>query len=205
MSYNYARFGSVFDFGANYNLTTNDMTLRGFELGRIPDGLFQYLFQFPNIGLRFPYIERVDLLSNYVGQTITEGMYGGVFFTHIFLLVILMIGSVKKQLKNKRIWILASMSYFLAVVIVVADTQMAGLLSRYYYDFLWLLYISSVLVFLQFLEYKNIQIKRKVILLLLIALVCEGFISFCIGIQQGEFSTWCPEIFYKLKAVFDIF
>ncbi len=34
MYYNYARFGSPFDFGANYNLTTNDMTARGMELGR---------------------------------------------------------------------------------------------------------------------------------------------------------------------------
>ncbi len=30
MIYNYLRFSSPFDFGANYNLTTNDMTKRGF-------------------------------------------------------------------------------------------------------------------------------------------------------------------------------
>ena len=37
--YNYARFGSILDFGANYNLTTNDMTKRGFEFDRIFLGL----------------------------------------------------------------------------------------------------------------------------------------------------------------------
>ena len=36
MYYNWARFGSPFDFGANYNLTTNDMTHRGFHLDRLP-------------------------------------------------------------------------------------------------------------------------------------------------------------------------
>ena len=34
MWYNAARFGSPFDFGANYNLTSNDMTRRGFSVGR---------------------------------------------------------------------------------------------------------------------------------------------------------------------------
>lgn len=34
MYYNAARFGSPFDFGANYNLTFNDMTLRGFRIDR---------------------------------------------------------------------------------------------------------------------------------------------------------------------------
>ena len=33
MWYNAARFGSPFDFGANYNLTSNDMTRRGFAVG----------------------------------------------------------------------------------------------------------------------------------------------------------------------------
>ncbi len=35
MWYNAARFGSPFDFGANYNLTSNDMTHRGFAVGRL--------------------------------------------------------------------------------------------------------------------------------------------------------------------------
>ncbi len=46
MLYNWKRFDSPFDFGANYNLTTNDMTKRGFELGRIPAALFRYYGDF---------------------------------------------------------------------------------------------------------------------------------------------------------------
>ena len=47
MWYNKARFGSLFDFGANYNLTVNDMTKRGMAVGRIAPALFAYLFQTP--------------------------------------------------------------------------------------------------------------------------------------------------------------
>ena len=56
MYYNYARFGSALDFGANYNLTTNDMTRRGFVPGRIPLGIFTYLLQPPKINARFPFL-----------------------------------------------------------------------------------------------------------------------------------------------------
>ena len=47
MWYNAARFGSPFDFGANYNLTSNDMTKRGFNPGRIGPALFYYLLALP--------------------------------------------------------------------------------------------------------------------------------------------------------------
>ena len=45
MYYNYKRFQSPLDFGANYNLTSNDMTHRGVVFDRIPMGVFVYLFQ----------------------------------------------------------------------------------------------------------------------------------------------------------------
>ena len=41
MAYNAARFGSPFDFGANYNLTSNDMTHRGFRIGRLAPALLK--------------------------------------------------------------------------------------------------------------------------------------------------------------------
>ncbi|MCO7109522.1 hypothetical protein NIA69_10595 [Gemmiger formicilis] len=45
MWYNAARFGSPFDFGANYNLTGNDMTQRGFNAVRIGPAVFTSLFE----------------------------------------------------------------------------------------------------------------------------------------------------------------
>ena len=47
MWYNAARFGSPFDFGANYNLTGNDMTQRGFNAVRIGPAVFTSLFELP--------------------------------------------------------------------------------------------------------------------------------------------------------------
>ena len=47
MWYNAARFGSPFDFGANYNITGNDMTRRGFNVVRIGPAVFTSLLDLP--------------------------------------------------------------------------------------------------------------------------------------------------------------
>nr|MCR4990047.1 hypothetical protein [Lachnospiraceae bacterium] len=45
MLYNFKRFGSPFDFGANYNLNFNDMRYRKWFWGRVPLGLWASLLQ----------------------------------------------------------------------------------------------------------------------------------------------------------------
>ena len=72
MFYNFKRFNSPFDFGANYNLTTNDMTKRGFNVARIGTGIYEYLFRLPNYSLQFPYIYNTSFSTDYLGITIYE-------------------------------------------------------------------------------------------------------------------------------------
>ena len=79
MYYNYARFGSVTNFGANYNLTMNDMTQRGMQLSRILPAIFTYFLQPPNVSGVFPYVNPVVFNTSYLGQTIKEVTFGGIF------------------------------------------------------------------------------------------------------------------------------
>ena len=65
MYYNYARFGSVMDFGANYNLTSNDMTHRGIVLARNWVGIFEYIFQPLNISSKFPFMQLRFIFVSY--------------------------------------------------------------------------------------------------------------------------------------------
>ena len=62
MLYNRARFGSFFDFGANYNLTVNDMTQRGTNPGRFLPALFAYFLQTPTTTGVFPWIQPTPLI-----------------------------------------------------------------------------------------------------------------------------------------------
>lgn len=145
MYYNYIRFDSPFDFGANYNLTTNDMTVRGFRLDRIATGIFAYLLQLPRFKCSFPYLEDTYIDSGYQGITIKEAMFGGVLATNLLLLVGIAVMFRRNFYAQKRIYAVHVMSVLSALIIVVMDTQMAGILYRYTMDFMIFLYIPAIM------------------------------------------------------------
>ncbi|MBP3867429.1 MAG: cytochrome C oxidase Cbb3, partial [Eggerthellaceae bacterium] len=79
MWYNWARFGSPTNFGANYNLTVHDMPKRGFALGRIATALFAFFIQPPTVDGTFPFLLPAVFDTSYMGQTVREVTFGGVF------------------------------------------------------------------------------------------------------------------------------
>lgn len=203
MYYNKLRFGSVFDFGASYNITTNDMTHRGFSIGRIPEGIVRYLLQFPSLGLRFPYVENLSLSTDYVGITIQEYMFGGIFFTHIFLLVLILLRNVRDSLRKKHIYAFSICCLLFGLVVVIADTELSGILSRYYADFLWLFFLPAMVVFLQLWENISTEKGRQWLLLFLLSsLLCGLFMDFFIGITAGELRTNNIHCYYMLRWFF---
>ena len=181
MYYNYIRFSSPFDFGANYNLTTNDMTHRGFVFNRIPLGLVLYLFNPVNIKNTFPYIIETPLSTNYLGTTIYESMYGGIFFSTIITSINLFIFKLKKYINSKVVFLTSIGCILSSIIIIIADTEMAGLLARYFTDFSWILVFSSVLIILALNEsnliHKRIFIKI-IVTLVAISLMYQFFYYF---------------------------
>ncbi|MBQ1371768.1 MAG: hypothetical protein IIY70_02435 [Oscillospiraceae bacterium] len=174
MYYNFVRFGSPFDFGANYNVTTNDMTRRGFKLTRLPDGLFHYLFALPNLQLKFPFFHPVPFSSSCFGKTIHENMFGGALVSFPFLWLLFAVRRVRGRLRQKQLWLFFWLSLALAVLVVVADTEMAGILWRYTGDYLMLLYLPATLVCCSLLEQANarrqIRLTQKLVLLSVVSL-----------------------------------
>lgn len=200
MSYNYVRFGSPVDFGANYNLTTNDMTHRGVNLGRVADGVFMYLFQPPNIGARYPYVFSTSFQSPYIGKTIREAMYGGAFFINTIFLSLLALRKVKADLKEKKLFGMVIACTLFAVIIVFADTQLAGILSRYYADFLWLLFLAVIPVLLQLWEsLKGSSLQKTLILFVLVCGIWGLFMQFSMGLQAGEIESKNAAEYYAIK------
>lgn len=172
MYYNAARFGSVFDFGANYNLTTNDMTKRGIVLGRIPIGLFTYLVQPPAISSQFPYLKDVSIETSYMGRTIVETFFGGIFSTNLILLFGLFLGRVRKSLQEKKLYAFSVLALVSGVIIAVADTEMAGLLQRYITDFTWLFaLVASIVVMAMFEKWTSKEMRRGLLTI---------FVAFCV-------------------------
>lgn len=204
MWYNYIRFESPFDFGANYNLTSNDMAKRGFVFGRIGLGLFTYLFQLPQIKAVFPFLNVISVETAYQGLTIHEKFFGGVMATELFLWIGVFTLFSKRIFKDRRIYAMAWLAYVIAVVIVILDTQMAGLLRRYFGDFLWIMYFGAALSVFALYEYfekrpiwKNRFIKA-VLVCLVAAIVFHGLEIFVDSAGWGIIHT-NEVLYHKLK------
>ncbi len=148
MWYNYARFGSPFDFGQNYNLTTNDMTGRGIRFERVGLAFFTYFLQPPNITATFPFVTRTTISTAYLGTTITEAMFGGIFLTIPLLWILVKLPSLWQKLLRSKLVALAAVPLALSVFTGLFDAQGAGILQRYVADFAYLAILAAIIVFL---------------------------------------------------------
>ncbi len=200
MYYNYIRFDSVIDFGANYNLTTNDMTKRGFVLGRSPLGIFSYLFQPPAYSPRFPFISDAWFYTNYMGVTIKEYLFGGILFNHFLLCINLFVLKFKNSLKFKGLFYFCIMSIIFSVCIVIADTQLAGLLQRYMVDFAWLMFIPGIILILILLERVNDYLKKHITTVLLCGFAFSFYYDFATVFFYGDDALYStnPTIHYTV-------
>lgn len=150
MWYNHARFGSLTDFGANYNLTVNDMTKRGWVIGRFAPAFFAYFVQFPNVCGVFPFLQPVDFATTYMGQTIKEVTFGGIFACYPVLWVLLFAAPIIRlrsyQRETRTINGVIVVLLLSGLAIAMVDAQMAGILQRYYADFSFMFFAAVVLL-----------------------------------------------------------
>ena len=208
MYYNAARFGSPFDFGATYSLTSNDMTNRSFNLSQTLLGLWHYLFRPPVIGSDFPYLQGIQIDSaSYMGKLNAEYTYGGILACNAFLWVLFTLRRGKKILKDKGIYILTIMSIAITVILSIVDVTGAGILQRYMVDMIWGIWIAAVLLMLAWTEQTTANTKTLKTVGLFLAVICllQAAYGFGVVFGNGDLSvnvrTSNPELYYYVKEL----
>lgn len=197
MWYNYSRFGSPFDFGANYNLTTNDMTSRGFVWDRMLPAAYSYLFQLPKMTATFPFIRFADFDTSYMGVTIRESTYGGIFACSPLLLLIFAIPFIKRMLKRDKVYIPAVILAAIGIITPLLDAQFAGILQRYFADFSLMLYMSAALILLSIINNIKKDTHRYVVRIGLFACVIAMVIyQGALIMRVGQISDALPYLFW---------
>ncbi|MEG0216920.1 MAG: cytochrome C oxidase Cbb3 [Raoultibacter sp.] len=198
--YNKVRFGSLFDFGANYNLTVNDMTKRGWNIGRLAPALFAYFIQPPTISGTFPYIQPALFETTYMGQTIKEVTFGGVFACLPFLWVlpfakrILTLRIAQRSTRTIAGVIIVLLSA--GIIIGLLDAQMAGILQRYFADFSFMFLMATVL--LVFIANEHLDPDSTTyyllmkVLIVLVAVSMLYSLLLCVVPETGWFSDAYP-------------
>lgn len=208
--YNDARFGSLLDFGANYNLTVNDMTKRGWSAGRLAPALFAYFFQPPNVTGVFPYIQAVDFATTYMGQTIKEVTFGGIFACLPFLWILPFARRILDlRIRQRATRTIAGVIVVLlstGVLVALLDAQMAGILQRYYADFSFMFLTASVL--LAFIVNENLpydSVARTLFLRVLGAVVAVSLVYsllLCFVAETGWYSDVYPWAYQSILERF---
>lgn len=150
--YNFVRFDSIFEFGVNYNLTVNDVSRRVFEFDRYSDGIYKYFLEFPRIINKFPFLSSTNLETNYIGMTVYEPTFGGLFVSNAILFSGLLIFKIKRYFKNLEIYNIGVMSIVIGFVICILDIQLSGIIQRYFYDFSFFFFIAMVIALFAFID-----------------------------------------------------
>ena len=202
MYYNFIRFGSPFDFGSGYNLTTNDVTSRGFDISRTGLGLFTYLFQTPKLVATFPFIENVEISTAYVGKTIYELCFGGIITCTPVLWFLFCFGKAKASLKENKLLGVTAASIFVAIATVIADTQAGGLLQRYFSDFGYILFLAATIVIFALVD-KNIDVQstKNLHSLLFISTIFSVLYTLCLvfSVADVTIDITRPQVFGYVK------
>ena len=176
LGYNHARFGSLFDFGANYNLTVNDMTKRGMNVGRLAPALFAYFLQPPCASGVFPFIQPAPFDTTYLGQTIKEVTFGGILACLPVLWILPFAPRIlrlrMKARSTRTIMGVIVVLLVSGVAVALLDAEMAGILQRYYADFGFMFLAAAVL--LAFVVNENLEagsVAKDLLMKVLIVLV----------------------------------
>ncbi len=148
MTFNYLRFGSPLDFGANYQLTVCDISQNTLTLRLFPAAIIHYVLQRPEFIQAFPFVKPSYLSLEYRRYMYLDYNVGMAYFPATMGFVI---GPLLARFKSRE-W--ARYSTFIAgaaaiLLVVFVDLCKAGVNMRYLFDFLPLSVTLGSLLFLR--------------------------------------------------------
>lgn len=205
--YNYARFGNIFDFGASYSLTSNDMTHRGFNFDRLFRSLFCFLLQPPVLGTDYPFMDIAKIEGLHMGKFLYEYTYGGMLVSNafVFSLWILLIKGLDKIKKQVKAFVLL----FVVSGLIVAgfDANAAGVIYRYTCDFAPAIMLAATLCWIVYLDRSDENPGYMVISRLAYVCMAAAFAySFLTAIAPGIsvcLENDSPVLFYGIADYFN--
>lgn len=209
--YNYARFGSGFDFGATYSLTSNDMNHRGFNFSRTIRGVFSFFLQPPVFSATYPFLSSSILEGNYMGKNIVEFCYGGVFANCPFVLclIYLLVGGYKNL--KRQVNVSAVILMMTSFIIGAFDVNGAGIIQRYMSDMVFGVLFAAALVWISLLSQNDfsdekdvtrISMVYRLLFLACVAGIAFGFLTVIASGDSVNIHNYNPVLYYRIASYF---
>lgn len=197
MWYNFARFGSFFDFGIEYSITINDFTRNSFYLIFVLISLYGYLFATPTISPTYPYV------SNEFNRLGANGYYfqdvgslPGIIFLAFPVLGYLFSGKALKLIPDKKqrlkyLWMIG-LPCLIMPLIIICSVWESGYAVRYVADFSWEMLIGALIIlYFLYLKSENEQKKRLFEKLMavsaVVAVIVNGILIFNFTFASDKF------------------
>jgi hypothetical protein len=147
--YNYIRFGSIFDFGVNYNLTTlNTGALSSMDpIGktiRTFVSSMSYLFSVNTYSITFPYVDCIPQ-NTWFKYSVTHfhDKTSGMINFPIVLCLFYFVKSIFAKRKPDT-FLMSSIFLIIAAIIIFLDSFLVGISGRYIIDFAIFILIPSI-------------------------------------------------------------
>lgn len=183
MMYNYARFGSVMDFGIQYSLTINDFTRSEYHTDFVMIGLYNFLFAFPVIKPEFPYIfSNFSTLNTngyyYVANRNAVGLFIRALPSLGYLGAVSAFRSMNRKERIEALCLIVPTCIIVPLAIIFSIWE-SGYGVRYCTDFAWQFILGGALVlYLIYLRGTQGQMKtvieRAFIVAAVVALMING-------------------------------
>ena len=112
------------------------------------------------------------------------------------------ISKFKNYFKDKKLYWFSVLCIIFAFVVIIADTEMAGILPRYFMDFSYLLLIPTVIII--FTLEKNIlnnKLLKQIFIVLIFVAVLYELLSLFVGDDPNSAESM-PNIFYYFYYLF---
>lgn len=151
MWYNYARFGSPFDFGIKYSLTINDFVNSQFHLIFMLIVVYNFIFAVPGFTTDYPYIKTPFGRLNANGYCFADaGNTSGILFLALPTFGYLLSGRAIRYLPDRRTKLrytaMIGLPCVVMPLVIICSVWESGYALRYTADFSWEIVIGALLV-----------------------------------------------------------
>lgn len=202
MWYNYARFESIFEFGANYQLTINNIKELRSRIFAIPAGLLCNLFSIPKFMPVFPYIQNYNEISTFYGYYFVEDMIGGLFILAPICFLCFFVYKIHKKTENTelKIWIYSLI--IIGILIATISVAKGGSIERYLIDYAWMFVLAGILIFTTIYQFLKTEEAKKILMkiftMIAIYMLIINIFAGIVG-EKRYFERFSSEVFYKIR------
>jgi hypothetical protein len=217
LAYNAVRFGSISEFGSDYQIATvNTMTRPATRLAYVPPGLFSYLLIPPRFALTFPHVFLKSAAdypfpfpNGYQGSPsdpYVEPAGGLLPMAPITLLLFVLPFAWRRWRDQRRVW-LAAAGLSVLGLLVVGDLSYAlwGTTQRYEVDYVTLFLLPAFLVWAAlYARLRGRRLARRGVAILGVAMTAFGVFAGAATSITGyydELATEHPSTFSTLEDI----